>query len=318
MDLKWLEDFVALAEAGSFSRSAHDRNVTQPAFSRRIRSLEDWLGISLVDRNTYPVSLTQAGRQFYDTARQVISVLHSERDAFKTDASEKSIIRFAAPHSLASHCFPDLLEKFELKLGELRIRLTADNLHACADALTRGAADFLLAFHHDGIPLGLEADRFQYRVLSHERLVPVVRPRIAFEHAQVLAGPGPIIAPLLLYPSESYLGLAVEHLFSVHHAVPCHVVYENALSDALKTMAMTGRGVAWLLKRTVSAEISAGQLVVAGDESWQVPLEMRIYRCITNKKPSVDRVWRASEDFEAGPCRNDMRSANSALACLVS
>ncbi|MCB2102451.1 MAG: LysR family transcriptional regulator, partial [Rhodobacterales bacterium] len=37
MELSWLEDFVALAETGSFSRAAERRNLTQPAFSRRIR-----------------------------------------------------------------------------------------------------------------------------------------------------------------------------------------------------------------------------------------------------------------------------------------
>ena len=51
MESKWLEDFVSLAETGSFSRSAALRHVTQPAFSRRIRSLEAWLGADLIDRS---------------------------------------------------------------------------------------------------------------------------------------------------------------------------------------------------------------------------------------------------------------------------
>ena len=52
MELKWLEDFLSLAETRSFSRSAEQRRVTQPAFSRRIRSLEIWLGTVLLDRST--------------------------------------------------------------------------------------------------------------------------------------------------------------------------------------------------------------------------------------------------------------------------
>ena len=54
METKWLEDFVSLAETRSFSRSAHLRHVTQPAFSRRIQALEAWAGIDLVDRSSYP------------------------------------------------------------------------------------------------------------------------------------------------------------------------------------------------------------------------------------------------------------------------
>ena len=64
MELKWLEDFLSLAETRSFSRSAEERRVTQPAFSRRIRSLEVWLGAVLLDRSTYPITLTPEGPAF--------------------------------------------------------------------------------------------------------------------------------------------------------------------------------------------------------------------------------------------------------------
>ena len=58
MDLTWLEDFVALAEVRNFSRAAERRHVTQPAFSRRIRSLEDWVGVPLFERTPTGVRLT--------------------------------------------------------------------------------------------------------------------------------------------------------------------------------------------------------------------------------------------------------------------
>ena len=49
MEIKWLEDFVSLANTRSFSRSAVERRVTQSAFSRRIQQLEQWLGVPLVE-----------------------------------------------------------------------------------------------------------------------------------------------------------------------------------------------------------------------------------------------------------------------------
>ena len=52
MEVKWLEDFVALATTLNFSRAAEERHVTQSAFSRRIRQLETWLGTTLIDRAT--------------------------------------------------------------------------------------------------------------------------------------------------------------------------------------------------------------------------------------------------------------------------
>ena len=68
MDIKWLEDFLSLAQTRNFSRSAQERNVTQSALSRRIRALEAWVGADLVDRSTYPLVLTPAGKLFSNAA----------------------------------------------------------------------------------------------------------------------------------------------------------------------------------------------------------------------------------------------------------
>ncbi len=58
MELGWLEDFLALRELGSFTAAAERRNISQSAFSRRIQSLEDWLGVTLIDRSVRPHRFT--------------------------------------------------------------------------------------------------------------------------------------------------------------------------------------------------------------------------------------------------------------------
>jgi len=69
MEMAWLEDFLAILECGGFSRAAERRNVTQPALSRRVRALEQWVGTPLFDRSTHAVTLTPAGLRFRETAR---------------------------------------------------------------------------------------------------------------------------------------------------------------------------------------------------------------------------------------------------------
>jgi hypothetical protein len=60
MQLDWLKDFLALAEQRNFSRAADARIVSLPAFSRRIRALEDWIGTPLFVRGAQGAILTQA------------------------------------------------------------------------------------------------------------------------------------------------------------------------------------------------------------------------------------------------------------------
>ena len=75
MDTGWLEDFLALAELRNFSRAAQLRNITQPAFGRHIRALEESIGQKLVDRSSSPVTLTPAGYQFRLIAHSMVNQL---------------------------------------------------------------------------------------------------------------------------------------------------------------------------------------------------------------------------------------------------
>lgn len=81
MDTKWVEDFICLADTRSFSRSAIARHSSLSAFSRRIQSLETWLGAELVDRSHTPPSLTPAGRHFHGVAINLLNQLHQLRSS---------------------------------------------------------------------------------------------------------------------------------------------------------------------------------------------------------------------------------------------
>ncbi len=52
MEIRWLEDFIALARTRHFSRAADEQHVTQPTFSRRIKLLEEEMGVTLINRQT--------------------------------------------------------------------------------------------------------------------------------------------------------------------------------------------------------------------------------------------------------------------------
>jgi DNA-binding transcriptional LysR family regulator len=67
------------------------------------------------------------------------------------------------------------------------------------------------------------------------------------------------------------------------------------MADSLKTMALQGLGVAWVPRLSVTAELARGELAVCGGEQWQVPLEIRLYRCVLSRKATVRLLWRKLE-----------------------
>src|SRR5579864_6145693 len=114
MDLVWLEDFLAIAEEGGFSRAAQRRHVTQPALSRRIRSLEEWLGTPLFERATHTITLTPAGESFRPVAEDVLRRVQVGREeALEVARLKAETVTFAATHSLSQTFFPEWIRNSE-------------------------------------------------------------------------------------------------------------------------------------------------------------------------------------------------------------
>src|SRR5258705_5733361 len=67
-----LEMFVRVVDTGSFSAVARHQHIGQPAVSKAVVQLEEWLGVSLLMRSTRSVVPTAAGRTFYERAQRTI------------------------------------------------------------------------------------------------------------------------------------------------------------------------------------------------------------------------------------------------------
>ncbi len=294
METKWLEDFVSLAETRSFSRSAQLRHVTQPAFSRRIQSLEAWAGTDLVDRSSYPTRLTPAGKTLYEQSLEMLHALQSARAMLRAHtAAAQDVIEFAVPHSLAFTFFPSWLSGLREVCGPIKSRLIALNVHDAVMRLVEGSCDLLIAYHHMAQPIQLDADRYEMLHLGREVLSPYVRADELGAPRYTLPGTAAQPAPYLAYAPGAYLGRAVDHLVKLS-AVPVHLdrVYETDMAESLKAMALEGHGIAFLPATSVRKEVASKKLVLAG-EGLETTLEIRIYR----ERPNARKPKRALEKF---------------------
>ncbi len=70
MELKWIEDFLTLANCNSMRQAAAARNISQSTLSRRLTSMEQRMGCTLVDRQHSPMKLTPAGLDFLEFAKR--------------------------------------------------------------------------------------------------------------------------------------------------------------------------------------------------------------------------------------------------------
>lgn len=295
METKWLEDFVSLAETRSFSRSAQLRHVTQPAFSRRIQSLEAWAGTDLVDRSSYPTRLTPAGQTLYDQALEMLQALQSTRATLRAHtAAAQDVIEFAVPHTLAFTFFPSWLSGLRETCGPIKSRLIAMNVHDAVLRLVEGSCDLLIAYQHAAQPIQLDAGRYEMLHLGSEVLSPYVRPDAQGLPQYALPGSPQQPLPYLAYAPGAYLGRAVDQMLK-QSSTPVHLdrIYETDMAEGLKAMALEGHGIAFLPASAVRKEVRARKLVSAGG-SLETALDIRIYRerSSTRKaKGPVEQFW---------------------------
>lgn len=298
MEAAWLEDFIALAETLNFSRAAERRNVTQPAFSRRIRALEGWVGAGLVDRASHRLSLTPAGEAFLPAAHEVLHRLERGRqEAREAAAEDEAGLRFIATHALSLTFFPAWLGRLEGHHAGGPIQLLADHMVACERMMRDGLGQFLLCHHHPAAP-ALDEPDFIALPLDTDVLVPVSAKDA--DGAPLFALPGTSEAPLpaLAYSPQSGMGRILDAARARDGKTAIlKPVFASHLAVALRAMAVEGRGIAWCPLSLVAEELApGGRLTRAGGPDWDVPMEVRLVRPRARLAPAAEAFWAAARE----------------------
>ena len=168
LETKWLEDFVALAATRSFSQAAQRRFVTQPAFSRRIRSLEEALGLQLINRSRTPIELTEAGQLFLVSARNMVEQLGEVvRHLHHVEGQQGEVLQISAAHSLALGFFPAWIAGLRHEGLNLATRLIATNVGEAVHVLREGGCDPILAYYDPDAALQLDLNCFPRCTWAH-------------------------------------------------------------------------------------------------------------------------------------------------------
>lgn len=291
MDFRWLQDFLSLAELGNFTSAADARHSSQSAFSRRVQSLEAWLGVELVDRSRYPTMLTPAGEAFRQHAAEIVKRTMESRSELRGEPVDaERTITFALPHTLAISCFPQWWRDWRQGVRGASCRLLASNVHDAVTALASGMADVLICYHHAQQPVFLDPGKFDRIELGAEWLRPysaVRRGKAPFALPGTAAKP----VPLLSYSSGAFLGRMVDLILGsaperLHSSTAC----VSDMANVLMEMALAGHGVAWLPEHMAKPAVDAGRLKEVGGHRWATQLTIYVYVDKTNGATVVTRL----------------------------
>ncbi len=299
METRWLQDFLALADTGSFTRAAALRNASQAAFSRRIQALEGWLGATLVDRGTFPARLTPEGLRFRRDAARILEGILTTRGELQGRPMPDRI-RVAMPYAVATGAFPAWWAAWTAPgTGNeaLSCQVLLGNVHDMISLLAAGTVDLLLCFEAAAQPAPLDPARYARIPLQVDHLRPMAR-RGLLPPGAWPGRPGHPV-PILAYPQTVLFGRLVA--LAIEAApTPLHmdIRAECDMADVLRGLALAGQGAAWLpgtaLRPGDDALLEPAAPGFPGGmdaDAWTVTVTTIAICGRAARRPALDRLW---------------------------
>lgn len=277
--LRQLEYLVAIADYQHFGRAADACNVAQPTLSQQLRSLEDQLGVTLIERRSSGAELTPVGREIAGRARLLTVQVRDLREfALRSRNALAGILRFGITPTLGPYLMPPLVAALHREMPDLRLHMSEGIPDEQALALSRGALDMIVG------PLPIDGGELYVQPLFRERLL-------------VVAAPDHPLAAVPALEIGDLAGAAILSLDNRHHlhrqvadlCAACGMRllrdYSGTSLDSIHQMAASGLGLAILPELYVRSDVGG----LAGVKVLQ-PAGWNHYR-------SIAAVWRAGAAY---------------------
>jgi DNA-binding transcriptional LysR family regulator len=287
MRLEWIDDILAVLDSGSLARAAERRFLTQSAFTRRVRMIEDSIGATLFDRRRKPVTLMPGVAALAPELRDLSVRLRRVAQDLRLSAEQVGRpLTFVCQHAITTTVSPRLVSELTAA-GEISVRVRSGNQDECLMLLLSNEADFAIMYEVPGERTPVISQAFESVMLGADMLIPVCAPAIR----ALATGPE---FPIISYPPDVFLGQVFNRTISPRLPVSATITSraETALTLAMLQFALSEIGIAWLPQSLVSDELARGQLVRVDDLLPAQELEVRMIRLSDETSERSDTIWR--------------------------
>lgn len=143
IDIHGVQAFVAIADHGGFQKAGTALHVTQTAITQRLRNLEAFLGVTLVERTTRSVALTTIGQNFLPQARRLLQELSATLvEIRETGKAQRGDVSVACVPTAGIQYLPQIIQEYSARFPENRIKILDHASSGVAEAVLRREAEF--------------------------------------------------------------------------------------------------------------------------------------------------------------------------------
>lgn len=255
MNLNQLETLITISKTMSFRKAGEVLNLTQPAVSAQIKSLEDEFGTVLVDRNQ-PVTLTDAGELFLEQAERILAIVEELKLRLgDIEATPQGLIRLGTTTSIAIQILPRVLSYFKNQYPQIQTTIHSMTSSQIMTSVENGTVDIGIAYLFEKTP-NLVTSVLYYD--TFELVVSPDHPLAKHKHLPLDALQG---LPLIMLSPDTAGRRFVDTVFEKHGIVP-QIVMELSSSEEVKRMVELNMGAAVISKMSVGGELRLGTLQI--------------------------------------------------------
>ncbi len=272
MDFEQLRTFMEVSRLRSFSRAAEKLNVTQPAISAQIRTLENEVGARLFDRDGGKVTFTAAGRVFEPFAEHCLQchnhIMVTVGELHRTPRGEISV---SANEATSLYVLPAVFAQFKRQYSRVGLSIVRADRIKTVEAVLNREVDFGV------VSLPIKDARLLVDTLHRDDVVMVAPSQhpLAVRESVKLAD---VLPHSLLLPKQGRQRELIEELFRSNDVQP-RVAMEVESSELLKRLIAAGLGIGFLPRSNVLDDVKSGTLKILKLEGVRLNRELAlIYR----------------------------------------
>ncbi|TVX87148.1 LysR family transcriptional regulator [Paenibacillus agilis] len=255
MNLSQLETLLTISKTMSFRKAGELLNLTQPAVSAQIKSLEDEFKTVLIDRNQ-PVTLTDSGKLFLEHAEQILNTVDNLKQKL-ADLNQipQGHIVLGTTTSIAIQILPRILSYFQDQFPLIKTTILSMSSSQIVAQIENGTVDIGIGYLLEKSP-SLVSSVLYYD--TFELVVSPDHPLAQYTHATMDMLKD---VPLIMLSPDTVGRRFADDVFRKHNIHP-HVVMDLSSSEEVKRMVELNLGAAIVSKLTISNELKRGTMKI--------------------------------------------------------
>ena len=258
MNLRQLELYVAVVEAGSFSRGAEAALLTQSTVSQHIAALESEVELQLLERTAQGAVVTHAGKLFLQHARKVLAecaALHQGMAEFR--GLKQAYLTIGASNIPANYLIPGILKSLVAEHPGISLTMQTGDSKEMLDSVLADAVELAV--------IGNRSDdhRVDCLPLASDLLVLAVNAQHPWSRCQAITLDDLAERPIIVRESGSGSTQALQHALQQAGFAPDQLQIAACLgsNEAVRQAVFNGFGAAFLSEISIRQELKRGELV---------------------------------------------------------